>query len=150
MRYYMRNWSYSILLSICLMTPLFSAEPDPLKPFRWDYRIILVSAPADLVKDRIAELSKTKSAIEKRQILWFVLGGESIATNYTEPLPQSFDSDVVKRYFENSSKAQVRLIGKDGVVKEKASALDLKKFFARIDAMPMRRAEMRKVEKQGK
>ncbi|MFO8027110.1 MAG: DUF4174 domain-containing protein [Opitutales bacterium] len=126
------------------MTDLTSAEPSPLASFRWDYRIILVSTPAANAENVVSEFKSSCDAINERHILWFVLGGESVATNYAEPLPESFPTEVLKYYFKDASdETEVRLIGKDGGVKEKADALDLDRLFALIDSMPMRQAEMK-------
>jgi hypothetical protein len=128
------------------MTSFAFAEGNPLKPFLWDYRVILVSASPDGVEDRVAELVRAQASIDDRHILWFVIDGESVATNHEQPLAKGFQPAVLKRFFavQNGDKTQVRLIGKDGGVKAKVEELNLEKLFELIDSMPMRQAEMRK------
>jgi hypothetical protein len=126
-----------------IASPSF-AETDPLQPFHWKHRIILVSTDSDKAGETIADLKGAQAAIEERHIIWFVFSGQSLATNNRGPLPENFRTEVVQRYFGINDDTPVRLIGKDGGVKEKASDLNLQGLFARIDAMPMRRAEMRR------
>lgn len=140
----MRNVLLCLFSFIFVMTPLTSAESDPLKPFRWDYRIILVSTPAANAEEIVSELESAGEAINERHILWFVLGGESVATNYSESLTKGFQAEVLNDYFKGAGgETEVRLIGKDGGVKEKAKKLHLERLFKLIDSMPMRQAEMR-------
>lgn len=140
----MRNPILYLVQYLFFMTSFASAEPNPLGSFRWDYRIILVAAPVAEVEDIANELKEAKAGINERDILWFVFGGESFATNYTESLAKGFEKTVSDNYFKKSGKKrEVRLVGKDGGVKEKADNLDLERLFALIDSMPMRRAEMR-------
>lgn len=140
----MRNYIATVLLFTCAMTSSFSAQPNPLESYRWDHRIILLSVPPGDVEERVAELVDAEAAIEERQIRWFVLGGDSVATNEPESLDQDFQVALFRRYFaEQNGGTQVRLIGKDGGVKLRSTELDLQEIFTRIDRMPMRRAEMR-------
>jgi len=118
--------------------------PQPLETYRWEHRIILVAAPADQAEDLVAELQQARAEILARHILWFVIDEESITSNDDEVPSRAFRTAVLNRYFKDNSTIQVRLIGKDGGLKEKADTLDLTRLFARIDAMPMRQAEMRR------
>lgn len=140
----MRNYIATVLLLTCAMTSLLSAQSNPLASYRWDHRIIIVSVPPKDVEEHVAELVDAKAAIEERHIRWFVLGGETLASNE----PGSPDPDLklalLARYFaEQDGGKQVRLIGKDGGIKLRSTELDLEQIFTRIDRMPMRRAEMR-------
>lgn len=74
------------LFMIAMTPPLMSAHQDPLKPFRWDYQIILVLAPPPEVDDLASELVSSKTAINERQVFWFIFHGDAVATNYTESL----------------------------------------------------------------
>jgi len=140
----MRDYVATLLLLICAMTPPLSAQVDPLASYRWDYRVILVSAPTEDVEERVSELVDAKAAIEERHIRWFVLGGEALASNEPESAEPGLDAALLKHGFaDQQGGTQVRLIGKDGGVKLRSTELDLKAIFARIDSMPMRRAEMR-------
>ncbi|HKK18082.1 MAG TPA: DUF4174 domain-containing protein [Opitutales bacterium] len=132
-----------LFISFLIMSACASADPNPLSPFRWDYRIILIAAPSEKTGELVSELKREQAAIDERHILWFVTDGASLATNYPQEVEKDFGQKLVDDYFDGVERVQVRLIGKDGGVKEKAEKLDLAALFARIDAMPMRRAEMK-------
>ena len=78
--------------------------------------------------------------IVDRDILWFILDDNGIATNYTGMVSPEFSSRIREDYFADGSK--VVLVGKDGGVKYRHKALELPDIFVRIDAMPMRQQEM--------
>lgn len=120
--------------------PFASADENPLAPFRWDYRIIIATADSAQVDDLVSKLGEVKAAIDERHILWFVFDGQSIATNYEQPLGEGFHSAIVRQFFKglDEEKTGVRLIGKDGGVKEKAKNLNLERLFKLIDSMPKR------------
>lgn len=127
------------------MTPFAAAEENPLKSFRWDYRLILISAPATEAKERVAELKAAQAGIDERHVLWFVFDGQSVITNYRQPLGEGFRAAVLERYFKEVDPVStaLRLVGKDGGIKERAGQLDLAQLFARIDSMPMRQSEIK-------
>lgn len=131
----MRIFPLHLAALFLLMTPLKSAPSNPLNSFRWDYRIILVSTTSDNLDGLVVKLESAKAAISERDILWFVMDEDSVVTNYSESLAKDFPQTIAKRYFVDQ-KTQVRLIGKDGGVKEKAAELDLDRLFKLIDAMP--------------
>ena len=127
------------------MTPLFaSVEKEPLAPFEWKHRIILVFCPQYEVEDALKELESDHRAINERHILWFVFSNQSMHTNYRGDLKQSFAGSAKAKYLSGSSRdTQVFLIGKDGGVKDKSTELKLERLYELIDAMPMRQAEMK-------
>lgn len=141
----MRQILYSLFAAFLFMTTYAAADANPLAHFRWEYRIILVAAPATEVEERVAELKAAQAGIDERHVLWFVIDGQSVTTNYKQALDEDFQTEVLKSYFKGikAESTAVRLIGKDGGVKERAETFDLARLFARIDAMPMRRVEMK-------
>lgn len=135
-----------LILVFIFFTNLSAVErKDHLARFRWDYRIILVNAPAEAL-DRIEKkLSVNKAAMNERHILWFIVVDGQLHTNFSETLPKDFAANIVNHYFSDANKGKgICLIGKDGSVKARQQNLDLKKLFAQIDRMPMRQAEMKK------
>lgn len=107
---------------------------------QWQHRIILINDIEN--QDHVVQLlEQHKDEIQERDILWFVLSSDGIHTNHTQPLAVELKQNIDNTY-QLSSK-QVILIGKDGGVKSRFSALQLNDIFNDIDAMPMRRAEMR-------
>jgi hypothetical protein len=141
----MKTALYHFLALAFFMAPPASADSNPLKPLRWDYRIVLIAAPSTEAERLVSELNQVKEAINERHIVWFVIDEENLATNYARPLGKSFRPAVMKYFFGDfPEKIQVRLIGKDGGVKSKAEKLELEELFGLIDSMPMRQAEMKR------
>lgn len=118
------------------------AETELLKSFRWEHRIILFQAPMEKESSIIAKFEASKTALDERHILWFLIGGDSLSTNYDGVLPESFPAMLSEAYFSQSDEIAVYLIGKDGGLKAQQKDLDLKELFRRVDSMPMRRLEM--------
>lgn len=137
-----------VLLSLLFSTHMARSSESPLEPFRWEQRIILVSAPQAESESLLARLKAAEAEINERDIHWFVFTTESSATNYQSGLPADFRADVMGRYFKDAGGAtQVRLIGKDGGVKLREETLNIDRIFALIDTMPMRQAEMRRKDR---
>ncbi|NBB80565.1 MAG: DUF4174 domain-containing protein [Verrucomicrobia bacterium] len=116
---------------------------NPLKTFQWENRLILVRTTPANQSELIRLLADEAPAIDERHIVWFVFdGNDSTETNHTKPLPNDFSKRINEAGYWESGHS-VLLIGKDGGIKARQKALDLELLFRRIDAMPMRRAEMR-------
>jgi hypothetical protein len=113
-----------------------------LAALRWQHRIIVVNGS---VTDAVERLREAAQAIEERHIVWFVVHPERLQSNYSGPLGEALLHELQRRFFSQSD-ARVFLIGKDGGLKSSEPDLDLQRLFARIDAMPMRRREMRDTE----
>jgi len=106
---------------------------------RWENRIILVNTVNN--KDSIMKiLEQNEDDINERDIVWFVIQDDTLATNFNGNLTDEFSSNTVKKY--KSSQGKVTLIGKDGAMKSSRESLDLEAIFLEIDAMPMRQIEM--------
>lgn len=87
---------------------------------------------AVLKNKQLAELEKDRNGLEERDIIIHLFEKDSA-------------KDKVKEYHIRAAKAfTIILIGKDGGEKLRFdSVLSTKKLFAAIDAMPMRKAEMK-------
>ncbi|MCX7554336.1 DUF4174 domain-containing protein [Marinicella sp. S1101] len=135
----------SLLLSIFSGNALASNKPanalNDITDLQWQHRIILINDIENL-DDVVQLLEQNKDEIQERDILWFVLSPDGISTNHTQPLSAELKQNILKTYPMKSN--QVILIGKDGGVKSRFSALQLNDIFSEIDAMPMRQAEMRR------
>jgi hypothetical protein len=105
---------------------------------RWKNRVILVDETHERV---IRELEAQRAGIDDRGLLWFcVLNGE-IRSNYEGLLEAGFLAHIREDYFAKTG-FPVLLIGKDGGIKSRDLGLDIQGYFERIDAMPMRQAEI--------
>jgi hypothetical protein len=138
------------ILLACIMTISVNANTleeklVDLKSLQWQYRIILIFAHEPLMSNALTNLNEFKAEIEDRDIAWFVLGDNSLHTNYEGQVEDKLGEQLMDRYFTPAPTAtRVLLIGKDGTVKSRSSNLDLEATFGLIDQMPMRREEMRR------
>ena len=111
-----------------------------LAELKWKNRIILIRQSGNPEK-LIATLKQAAVEIDDRDIIWFVLEGKRITSNYLFELSDELLSDIQSRL--KSANEDILLIGKDGGVKARYNRLDLNAIFREIDAMPMRIREMR-------
>ena len=136
----------SLLYVIVQQQPAAAAEQPggagaigSLVELRWRHRIVLVLESADVDRD-VATLRAHASDLDERDTVWFLLRGDAISTNFPGKLDRDFALHLRSRF---GSGPPVVLIGKDGGVKLQAEYLDPQAIFSHIDAMPMRRREMR-------
>ena len=111
---------------------------ESLADLRWKHRIILVEQANDRT---ISELAAHRAAIEERHIVWFAVVAGELRSNYHGALEGGLLQHLRQDYFDRSG-SPVMLIGKDGSIKSSDPSLDMGDYFARIDSMPMRQAEM--------
>ncbi|MHB8284462.1 MAG: DUF4174 domain-containing protein [Caulobacteraceae bacterium] len=117
------------------------AMGNPLKAFQWKARVLVISAP-----------SKTdRQYLEQAQILHHDPDGQKDRELEVIPLlgdgeGMPFDVAALReRLSLPPDKFEAVLVGKDGtVVLRRHGPIALGELFTRIDAMPMRRAELRK------
>ena len=120
-------------------------RPANLQDLRWNYRVILIFAREPCLSNALNNLAEFETEIEERDIAWFVLGDNTVHTNYDGRLEDTLRDELMDSYFTPMPvETVVRLIGKDGTLKSSSSDLDLEATFGLIDRMPMRRAEMRR------
>ncbi len=110
-----------------------------LDDFQWKNRIlVLADTDANQKKLKTAyHLLKThKKELEEREVIVLFFNDERLFNANQETV--DYNLNLPKNY------RGYLLIGKDGGIKmREAYPLEPKKIFDRIDAMPMRRAEMR-------
>lgn len=124
------------------------AQPlESLDPLQWENRILLIHADADATASISEQLQQEKAGLNERHIAWFLINHESVQTNHDRTLSPALRGDLLDSLFE-SPDITVVLIGKDGGVKGTYQNLDLEAVFTRIDGMPMRRAEMRRQQRE--
>jgi hypothetical protein len=120
---------------------LMGAAPDPLKPWQWKARVLVVSAPSGRDSSLRAEdaiLSADSAGQADRDLLVIRLVGDQG--------PAGVDASALReRLSLPPDRFEVVLIGKDGtIVLRRRQPIALGELFDRIDAMPMRRDEIRK------
>ena len=134
------------IVSLLLLSLALPAEFD-LREVEWKNRVVLVFAPdnekAELSRQR--EILKSASCgIGDREIVTIVaVFGERLLVD-GRPLKRTAGDTLRDRYGVRTDDFRVLLIGKDGGVKlRREESVSAEELFSRIDAMPMRRNEMR-------
>lgn len=132
-----------------LSVGLSEAQPgDPLEHYAWKNRVVLVfhsDAKADAAVEQIALFKRQEKELDDRDLVLGVvdsgskgsIDGASIGAKDAATLQQTFNPA--------NSDFLIVLIGKDGGVKLKEqTVVPVETIFDLVDAMPMRRAEMRR------
>ena len=132
---------------IILALPIGSARGADLTSYRWQQRLLLVFAAQPSDPDFMVfaqSLSASRDAVQDRDLVLgrlFEQGPSHLGERSL--LPEDAQS-LRHRFAIRPTTFTVVLIGKDGGVKMvRQGRVDLEAIFARIDAMPMRRQEMR-------
>lgn len=137
----MNTLFYSLLLVPFLMTTIVDTPLwEKMEKMRWKNRVIVVYAPKEnsqeLLKQKQLLANKT-AEIEDRDIVLVSCIGTTLNGEDRTYLQRHFNHDLTK--------FGVWLVGKDGGTKHSSlQAVTAARFFGMIDAMPMRRSEMRK------
>ncbi|MEM9921406.1 MAG: DUF4174 domain-containing protein [Bacteroidota bacterium] len=124
------------------------AQTNFLQKYQWQNRIVLLAAEDEqsmiFQKQRAAILEEKQGFAERDLIVFFV--GKEVVRQLIEHKSLAVDpSKLRKAYRLPSTGFEFVLIGKDGGVKLRSQKLvSNEKLFATIDAMPMRRQEMRR------
>jgi hypothetical protein len=134
------QWPAALALAV-VGAMLMGAAPDPLKPFQWKARVLVVSAPTRHDPGLRAEdaiLSADASGQAERDLLVIRLVGDQG--------PAGVDASALReRLSVSPDRFEAVLVGKDGtIVLRRRQPIALGELFDRIDAMPMRRDEIRR------
>src|SRR5579883_1311597 len=138
------------LLAGMAMTALFaagSAFASPLDGFRWSRRPVIVFADAggNLYDRQVRKLRAASGGLRERDIVVIGVAGGDASALIGGPDPRQGADAFRKAYGVPSGRFEVLLVGKDGGVKFRARDLvSPSEIFRIVDAMPMRRQEMRR------
>lgn len=151
-----RITAVSLKISLFLLAALFSFQSatmanNPLDKYRWKNRVIVIHAPdnktaASELKNLEKQIALQKAALKDRDLLLLHVGElPRRAPGYATHLSESEAASIRARLNLTGQDLQLVLIGKDGGTKsiQKGLQANLDAFFVLIDAMPMRRQEMR-------
>jgi hypothetical protein len=138
----------SFALHFVALIPMltFPAFANSLDAYVGLKRLILVSSPTVAVSERInTSFVKQRMQIEERDLTIIDISENAHKITSALRLPQEKTATIRNelKLKSGETRAVFILVGKDGG--EKAScyeALDLEKWFALIDQMPMRKAEI--------
>lgn len=130
----------ALLLVLLLLSSL---SADPLEPWLWKNRLLLVQGADQSIREL---LSKELANLKERDLIVLNLSSQGPAMPQQVALTAQEKEALRKRFQTASSeKAIFILVGKDGTEKARqTSRLSLAQFFALIDTMPMRKAEIKK------
>ena len=139
-----------LIFVLLMLLPLHLAsgaapEIAGVEDLRWKNRIILIWSEDQ--KAIAQSLNDSAQEIKDRDIVWFVLNGSEVISNYPGKVSGAFAENTANRY--SSVGKKVILVGKDGEIKRLVDALTLDLLFETIDSMPMRINEMKEKEKSG-
>ncbi len=119
-----------------------------LKKHQWENRLILVLTDASKsieFKNQILELEAHKDGLDERKLFVYQIKPEVFKTGFSNSKEWTKSSKLFSEFANEYDSFRVILIGLDGGIKlEQTKFLSAEKLFSTIDAMPMRRSEMRK------
>jgi len=127
---------------IFLSYPVFSS---PLKPYLWKNRVILAQFGQGQAQEKeLTEFTQFQEELNDRDLVVLNLG-EDFDLKLVEKISVKQRQELRERYSFTADQKTSKfiLIGKDGGQKAmQENQLALAAFFALIDTMPMRKAEM--------
>jgi hypothetical protein len=116
-------------------------------PYHWQNRILLVfsQAESDKFAEQSAVFDQYWQGMQERDLVVFGIHNELVENPEGETFGAEAASRLRTKYRISEEEFAVILIGKDGTEKlRQHEVLEADKLFATIDAMPMRRQEMRR------
>lgn len=122
-----------IALLIPLMSIATAGEQDTLGNHRWKHRLLVIPKASGALT---AALEKHRAGLDGRDV-------KTIMLSPGDPLP--IHRQIASRFNLTADSGEILLIGKDGAttVRWPSDEFSIQSLFQRIDAMPMRRREMR-------
>lgn len=136
----------TLLIGIFLSCVVSSDERklEHISQLVWENRVILIYPGDEVNLKKInyeALFKKFNDEIKERDILWFIIKGKEVLTNYPNTLSNDFIVNTKSKF--QIEKYKILLIGKDGGVKAKGKDLNLEMLFEEVDGMPMRQQEIK-------
>jgi hypothetical protein len=131
---------------ILAATAIGAGAPAAGNPYLWKYRPVLVFAPDDgdasLVRQRQVVEAGADAFRERNVVVVYVVGDR--VSQAFGPAPGATAPTLRQRYGVAAGAFHAILVGKDGGVKlQSRTPLSAERLSKVIDAMPMRRDEMR-------
>ncbi|MGK7395790.1 MAG: DUF4174 domain-containing protein [Candidatus Cyclobacteriaceae bacterium M3_2C_046] len=133
-------------LIIFLFFMTIQDNPDPIANYHWENRILIIFTAKeanDILQEQLNHFENHQNGMNDRDLVIFKVfqdQGKGPQGNLSKK-----DIDQLYQRFQPQGKYTIVLVGKDGTEKLRQSTLLSKdKIFATIDAMPMRKAEMRR------
>jgi len=145
---------YIILLFLFMLFPLAADKNHTtdvnLEDYRWNNRLVLVfanSQDSESYLQQIEELYLDKVGLHERDVIVFSMFRNGISSFEGKSISQESSEKITATYNPDQSDFRFILIGKDGGEKLRQDEIvSSQKLFDRIDSMPMRRQEMRRLQ----
>jgi hypothetical protein len=119
------------------------AREVALEDLQWEHRVLLLFPRPRQIGQLLYVLNRQRAELEDRDVAWFVISSATLS-NRAYRFDPSYERALIGRYTDGTDRLQTVLIGKDGGDKlRQAGDLVLQEIYASIDAMPMRRQEVR-------
>ena len=120
---------------LCLLLTASGIAAEALNDFRWKERLLVVTGGPAALR---TELGKQEAGLIERDVRVFILDDPAKAPN------KALAAELRERLKIRDGVAEVLLLGKDGrtTLRWRADEFTIAALFAKIDAMPMRKAEM--------
>lgn len=135
------------LAAALAMLVVFATAVQSMSNYRWKKRPLVVFAENDgsaLLAEQRQIVSRNRSDLNKRDVVVVWVVGNTVSTELGPP-PNSNATSLRARFDVADGEFRAVLSGKDGGEKlSSAKPLAADRLFATIDAMPMRRDEMRR------
>lgn len=135
-----------------LMTRVVHGQENPLEDYQWKHRILLLITDSDSegrYQQQISALGELDSDFEDRKLLVVDVRTDKYSIRNRPKMSQmsnlwKTNKTMYSQYGIKGKQFSVVLIGLDGGVKlRQAKVLERDQLFERIDAMPMRSAEIK-------
>jgi Domain of unknown function (DUF4174) len=127
---------------------MLAQSKNTMEKYRWENRIVLIFSPSEkneAYRQQLSSLVEGEKGIEERDIVIFKIFEDKGITPENEQLTKNICEQLRQEFGIKKEQFCVILIGKDGGEKyRKSTILSNENLFAIIDAMPMRRTEMKK------
>lgn len=126
---------------------LLATAAQAMSNYRWKKRPLVVFAESDanaLLAEQRRIVAHNRTGLNKRDVVVVWIVGRNISTELG-PLPSSNATALRARFDVGDAEFRAILVGKDSGEKLSSSKpIDADTLFSTIDAMPMRREEMRR------
>lgn len=138
-----------LITLLCLLFPLgIHAAGEPrgsLASARWEQRVLAYVVASESERAALeARLERWANELEDRDMVLVNLGAVELESGTTLRLERQEKERLRELWGLDLSESRFVLVGKDGGAKAfQRDTLDLPELFARVDAMPMRAAELR-------
>jgi Domain of unknown function (DUF4174) len=120
------------ILTALLTTVTLTAET--LEDFRWKHRLLVVTGDKVVAREK---LTAAEPGLKERDVRVFFLEAPD--------MNEALANQLRKRLKVRPGMAEILLLGKDGhtTLRWKTAEFSVESLFSKIDAMPMRKSEMR-------